>query len=202
MAKYAHAMRRGDEFPPIRVARVGDALCVVDGFHRIEAARAARQDTIPAYIAPMSERQAVSVAIAANANHGLNLTGKDKRKCFELYHQAGGHLHPNGLVKSLRQIRADLDCIAWPQTISNWLKKAGITPAEDTKGPNVAWADEEPETAELGDFMDQLHVVENMFHRLGDEDKIVAGERLEDLTRRLFQDEPTKLVFETGELDI
>jgi len=193
-------MRRGDEFPPIQLARVGGELCVIDGFHRVEAARAAGIETIPAYISPLSEPEAVRAAIAANAKHGLNLSGKDKRRCFEIYCKSGAHRRSDGAVKSLRQIRTDLDGIAWPQTISNWLRKAGITPAEDPKGPNVAWADEEPETAELMDFMDQLHSLENMFHRLGDDDQETAGERLDGLMKRLFASEPVQR--EAVELDI
>jgi hypothetical protein len=200
VAKYAYDMRRGDEFPPIRVARVGKELCVLDGFHRVEAARSARLDAIAAYIAPMSERAAVSVAIGANARHGLNLNRKDKRRCFDLYCAAGGHLTADGSVKSLRQIRADLDGIAWPQTISNWLKDAGISPAEDPAGPNVAWQDEEPESAELENFMGELHALENTFHQLSNSDQATAGKRLQDTLDRLFQGEPVTNVF--GLLDI
>lgn len=188
--KYAAAMRRGDTFPPIRVARVGSSLCVLDGFHRVEAARAIGRESIGAYITSMSEKEAMRVAISANALHGLNLNRKDKRRCFNLYVEGGGHLRPDGSVKSLRQIRNDLENIVSHQTVSNWLRAAGIAPAEDPVGPNVSWADEEPDkSADLQEFEAQLEILEEVFHRLDNRDRATAGYRLDETATRLLEGE-------------
>jgi hypothetical protein len=46
----ALAQRRGEALPPIEVYRVGGCHFVEDGHHRVSIARAARQETIDAYV--------------------------------------------------------------------------------------------------------------------------------------------------------
>jgi hypothetical protein len=186
--RYASDMRRGDGFPEIKVARVSGGLYVVDGFHRVEAAKAAGLTSLAALVAPMNEKMAIRVAIAGNAKHGLSLTGKDKRRCFRLYCESDGHLRPDGSIKSLRQIRDDLGNIAWPNTISSWLRKAGI-PSDDPFGPNVLWAEDEELGPDFEEFEIALHKLEHIFHQLNDDVRVAATTRMAEVAGRLVADE-------------
>lgn len=76
------ALDAGVVLPPIDVARLGRALCAVDGFHRLEAARRSGHDGIEARVATMSREDATVYAMAANVRHGLNLSGKDRAHIF------------------------------------------------------------------------------------------------------------------------
>lgn len=196
VARYALDMSRGDKFPPITVGHVGKIMYLLDGFHRVEAADKAGLKSLEAVIAPMDETTAILVAIAANAKHGLNLTGKDKRRCFQLYCECGGHLHKDGTVKSLRHIRRDLGDIAWPNTISAWLRKAGIEPTLD-EGPSVDWA-EDHSGPELEEFEDALSGLENIFHRLDSDVRRAAVGLLNETALRLVKGE----VENNGFLDV
>jgi hypothetical protein len=123
-------MRKGDEFPPIAVAKVQGRLYVVDGFHRLAAARAAKRTTIAALVAAMTEKEAVITAIHANSTHGLRLTNSDKRRCLELFCGAGHHLRSNGTVKSSRRIAEELFRIVSHTKVALFLKEAQIEPGE------------------------------------------------------------------------
>jgi hypothetical protein len=184
--KYAWDMRRGDVFPPILVGKLPDGLYVLDGFHRLEAAQAAGLESISARIAPIREERAVWLAVEANATHGKNLTQKDKRHAFQRYCEIGLHLRPDGTIKSLRQMRAELHNIAHPTTLSNWLKLAGIVPSDDSENPVKEWSrDEGPQGPDLDEFDVQLDALESVFQRLGDEDRGEAARRVSELTFRI-----------------
>jgi hypothetical protein len=69
--------------PPAHpVGRVGQGLYVLDGFHRLEAARQAGITEISARVAPMREETAVWVAVEANAIHGLKPERKGQAALF------------------------------------------------------------------------------------------------------------------------
>ncbi|WP_243444874.1 ParB/RepB/Spo0J family partition protein [Sphingosinicella humi] len=192
VARYKAAMLRGDAFPPISVARIGRELFVVDGFHRLEAARAAGLETVEARVANMQEDTAVAVAIEANATHGLSLSRSDKRRCFALYVEAGRHLRLDGTVKSLRQIRRELANIAWPNTISRWLRDANIQPTIEDDGPVVSWVDNDitqgegldnERLSELQAFVDSA---DYLYQQLEDaESRLVAREWIKRLWSRV-----------------
>jgi hypothetical protein len=69
-----------DDLPPIRLARVDGALLVIDGLHRIAAARQCGRETILATVEPMTYEQAFAAACRANETHGLRRSNADKRK--------------------------------------------------------------------------------------------------------------------------
>jgi hypothetical protein len=189
--QYARDMKRGDPFPPILLAKVGKkGPFVLDGFHRVEAARLADLSAISARIASMTEDTAVWAAIQANTKHGINLTRQDKRRCFQLFCEAGRHLRQDGTVKSLRALRAELDNIAHITTLSRWLKEAGIVPSEDEEEePLAPWRAEEEQGPDLDEFDVQLHSLENTFQRLTDEDRSAAAHRLREVAFRLYDGE-------------
>jgi hypothetical protein len=149
VSRYAAAMRRGDVFPPILVAKLGTRLCVIDGFHRLAANRQNGASHIASLVSPMSPRQATALAINANAKHPLPLNRKDKQRCFKLYVDAGLHLDPSGNVKSLRSIRRDLSDIAWPNTIAAWLTAHKIEAPMDDIEPYDRYSEDDEDSHEL-----------------------------------------------------
>lgn len=54
--RIAAAYRTGEDLPPIRVRRVGDMLFVIDGHHRVSAARALGLDTLDARVTEVRTR--------------------------------------------------------------------------------------------------------------------------------------------------
>lgn len=66
-----------DQVPPIVVDRVSRA--VVDGYHRVEAARLAGRRVIRARLLAGSELDLLVAALDANGSHGLPLTRTDRR---------------------------------------------------------------------------------------------------------------------------
>src|SRR5262245_54319177 len=86
----------GDDFPAIKVAKVGKALYVVDGYHRLEAADLAGSSLIWAEVASMSLSEAKDFALLANTRHGKNLKPGDKARIFDTFVQRGKHLDAKG----------------------------------------------------------------------------------------------------------
>jgi hypothetical protein len=82
--EYAEAMKAGEEFPPIRVVFDGFCHYVADGFHRIKAAELAGLIEIEADISDGGLREAVLIAVGANASHGLRRTLEDRRKAVRM----------------------------------------------------------------------------------------------------------------------
>jgi hypothetical protein len=82
--EYAEAMTSGDEFPPIDVYCDDTAYWLADGFHRMRAAKAARQDTITARVHPGGKREAILHAVHANETHGYRRTDADRRRAVTL----------------------------------------------------------------------------------------------------------------------
>jgi ParB-like chromosome segregation protein Spo0J len=82
--EYAEAMKAGEEFPPIRVVFDGFCHYVADGFHRIKAAQLAGLTEIDAVISDGGLREAMLIAVGANASHGLRRTLEDRRKAVRM----------------------------------------------------------------------------------------------------------------------
>jgi hypothetical protein len=80
---YARGMRDGDAFPPIIVfSDDGVTYCLVDGYHRYEAYRAAHPGVqkIECEVHTGDHDDALIWACGANTRHGLRRTGLDKLK--------------------------------------------------------------------------------------------------------------------------
>lgn len=175
VAKYAHAMRRGEGFPAVTIASIDGHLYLLDGFHRVAAAMKAGVTELNARIAKLTEKAALHEAIKANADHGLNLNRKDKQNIFRLYLERGDHLRRDGSPKSLRQMARDLQHLVTHGTIRNWLKAEGITPTEDPEGPQaVAEPDKRFISPGLDEFEEALAFVEELFLQLDEGDQSEA----------------------------
>jgi hypothetical protein len=116
----------GDDLPAIKVAKVGKALYVLDGHHRLEAVDQAGLSHVWAEVAPMSLNQAKDFALLANTQHGKNLRPWDKARIFDAYVQRGKHLDAEGNVKPSRAIAVELNRVYSHETIRKKLKERGI----------------------------------------------------------------------------
>ena len=93
--EYATAMRRGDQFPPIRVFHDldPDELILVDGFHRLAAHLKTKPDEeIDVIIQEGTLSDARWTSFTVNATHGLRRSTADKRRIIieALRHEKGG----------------------------------------------------------------------------------------------------------------
>lgn len=83
VAEYADDMARGDVFPPVRVVYDGSDYWLVDGFHRVQAAKKCSRQTIESHITQGTVEDARWLSLAANARHGKRRTRADKQRAIK-----------------------------------------------------------------------------------------------------------------------
>jgi hypothetical protein len=120
--RYAAAMAMHAEFPPIQLGRIGDGLILVDGWHRVCAARMAGWEEIEAIISTMTHEEAVWAAAGANLKHGLPLKSSELLAVFKAYVKAGEYKTGRKL-KSYRQIAEDLQGQVAHTTARLWMER-------------------------------------------------------------------------------
>lgn len=120
--RYAAAMSMHAEFPPILLGRIGDGLLLVDGWHRVSAARMAGREEIDAIITTMTHEEAEWAAAGANLKHGLPLKSAELLAVFKAYVKAGEYKTGRKL-KSYRQIAEDLQGQVAHTTARLWMEK-------------------------------------------------------------------------------
>lgn len=125
--KLARQIEAGKILPPIKVAAIGAALYVVDGFHRLHAYRKAKEHSLPAQVARMSLAEAREEARLANTTHGKGLGRADKQKAWAAFIADGGHLDDEGHTKSSRAIEAELNGLYTRETIRKNLRALGLS---------------------------------------------------------------------------
>jgi hypothetical protein len=72
-----------DALPPVVVFCDGATTWLADGFHRVEALRAANVEKARCEVRQGSQRDAQLYGAGANASHGLRRTNADKRRAVE-----------------------------------------------------------------------------------------------------------------------
>ena len=82
--EYAEDMTAGDAFPPVTVISDGILNWLVDGFHRLAAARQLGRTTIEATVKKGNHGTAVWASLGANREHGLRRTRGDKQRAVQL----------------------------------------------------------------------------------------------------------------------
>jgi hypothetical protein len=104
---YVEALRRGEQFPPVRVVRdENDNYYLVDGHHRVAATRQLRGiEDIAVEIAYGTFEDALWLSWGANRSHGLRRTSMDKRRAIEAAIQ-----HPRWSRESDRAIARHIGC--------------------------------------------------------------------------------------------
>lgn len=80
---YAEDMARGVEFPPLVVFNVDGRCVLVDGFHRVAAARLASIQKFPCDVHTGSMRDAILYSCGSNSSHGLRRKNADLRRTVE-----------------------------------------------------------------------------------------------------------------------
>ena len=75
VARYINAMKSGAVFPPIKVAKVGEFLYLIDGGHRIQASKGCKETHIQAEIYEgLTEKEIYLEAVKLNSEHGKQFT--------------------------------------------------------------------------------------------------------------------------------
>jgi hypothetical protein len=174
---------------------------VVDGFHRLAAARKLGWSHVSANVAKMTAPEARSYALLANTKHGRALSRFDKDRLFDLYVADGKHRGADGGTKSTRVIQVELNHIYSHETIRQKLKKRGIAMDVDVEFPGgfkpymggEPW-DEEEEQAELGRELaesarSQLNAFGSLFFDLDDNAQRLLLQAARDLVDRLGRGE-------------
>ena len=77
---YADDMEAGAVFPPVEVVSNGDVIWLVDGQHRLEAAKKVNLEKIEANVIHGDYRDALLMSCGTNAEHGKRRTNEDKRR--------------------------------------------------------------------------------------------------------------------------
>lgn len=106
--RYAAIYSSGAAMEPIKVAKVGDALILTDGAHRIAALQSIGVPTVEAIVKPMKEMDAQWAAASANLAHGKALAESELRAVFRQYIATGQHRKGRSKVKSLAEIATDI----------------------------------------------------------------------------------------------
>lgn len=81
--EYAEAMEQKAQFPAVTVFYDGTDHWLVDGFHRVAAAKKKGETRISAVIRPGSLLQAQLYSFGVNKTHGLRRTNDDKRRAVK-----------------------------------------------------------------------------------------------------------------------
>ena len=81
LQEYAALMMEGVDFPPVVLFDDGKTKYLVDGFHRIHAAKRIGRDRIQAEIHHGNKHEGFMYSLGVNAAHGLQRSNEDKRHC-------------------------------------------------------------------------------------------------------------------------
>lgn len=109
--KLAAVEDAGEMLPPVDVARIGDALYLIDGFHRMALWRAAGAVAVEANVARMTRRDAFLHSLKVNTMHGLNYKSKDKAASLQRYCSERLHLRQDGSRKPLDTIHREIGMV-------------------------------------------------------------------------------------------
>jgi hypothetical protein len=125
--QYARAMAQGAAFPPVSLAELNGTLWIVDGYHRIAAARRAGRKTILADVSKVKDEKEVWRRVAkANQQHGIPLTRKEVRFAIQAFIRGDGHIKwdRDGEVAylSTRQIAAELSHAVSHETVRHVIR--------------------------------------------------------------------------------
>ncbi|MDP2409617.1 MAG: ParB/RepB/Spo0J family partition protein [Pseudolabrys sp.] len=121
VTRYADAMRSGAELPPISVAVVNGAPFLIDGWHRVAAAKSIGRTGILAILLDARPEHHAWLAAQENMKNGLPLRRGEARAVFKAYVHARQHRKRGGRVKSSREIASDLNGLRSHATILKWM---------------------------------------------------------------------------------
>ena len=102
---YKRRWIEGGDFPPVIAFDDGADLWVADGFHRIQAAKAANLEQIEVEVRKGGQADAIWYSVAANQSHGLRRSPGDKQRAIRM-----ALMHPNSTNMSDRGIADHVGC--------------------------------------------------------------------------------------------
>jgi len=116
-----------DALPPVKVAKLGDALFLYDGWHRVAALKKLNHKRVTVVVTEVdNESQLRWLAAKANIGNGLPLNRKEIRDVFRIYVRTRQH-HKKRVgntvyYKSYDEIAQDIQAIS-RATAHRWMKK-------------------------------------------------------------------------------
>jgi len=110
--------------PPITVGRLPGRrkLVLIDGFHRVEAAKQANLTHLPAHVYDTDEAGAFWLAASENLKHGLQLKASDRREVFKRFVRAGRNRKADGDLMSSRELSSTLG-LGSHASMLTWMKQ-------------------------------------------------------------------------------
>ena len=85
--EYARLMKEGAVFPPVSLYSDGEHIRVCDGHHRLEAMAKNGEKEVDALILTGDRESMLLTALRENSQHGVRLTGDDRRHAIRLVHR-------------------------------------------------------------------------------------------------------------------
>lgn len=122
--RYAAAYRANPrELPPITVAEIKGrlGLYLIDGFHRVQAAKIAHLSHLPAHALQTDKVGAMWLAVEANMRHGVPISRREKRVIFRRFVDAGRNRKEDGSLMSSRELNQHLH-LGSHQTMLAWMQ--------------------------------------------------------------------------------
>lgn len=121
--RYASVYASGGEMPPVKVAQIGDAYVLVDGWHRVAALERIGKGTVKAVIVQATKKEALWMAAEANLQNGLPLKSSEIRYAFRNYIRSKQYADGKRNLKSFRQIAMEIGGLRHYTTIRNWMRE-------------------------------------------------------------------------------
>lgn len=130
--RYQLNYQRGITMEPVQVYKVNDELLLVDGFHRLQAAKKAGLTVINAKVSAGTLKDALVAAAKANCDHGLAWSRKEKRSAIAAYLKAWPE-RANGWIAeelrvddaTVRDVRGDLEAVSEIRKLDKFQGKDG-----------------------------------------------------------------------------
>lgn len=122
--RYAQVYRNDPQgMPPVKLGRLPDGRTIlIDGFHRVAAARDVGHTRLRAETIATTAEIAPWLAVEANIRNGVPIPRRQKREVFKRFVQAGQNRLPDGSLMSSRAIAAALR-VGSHSSMLNWMKQ-------------------------------------------------------------------------------
>ena len=130
---YAEHMLDGAKFEPIVVIKVGPKYEVIDGHHRLAAAKFLKRHEIDAVELAGSHNEIVWFALGANSRHGLRLDRKSVRRAIGIALKAFPHYANNVIARQIGCSDATVESVRTELESTSQITKLDKTLGADGK---------------------------------------------------------------------
>ena len=148
--EYADRMAAGETFPPLSVVDDGQHRYVVDGWHRLEAAKRLDREHVEVRLYRGDRSQALLYAAGANATHGLRRSNAEKQRAIKrvLLDPQWQRKANNWIAKHLRVDGKTVGKVRDKLEASSEIQKSATRQTSDGREMNVEAIGGAPEPAE------------------------------------------------------